>query len=240
MEWSSELSAVVICGLVGGAIHLDRTAAFQIMVSRPIVAGPLTGWLLGDVNLGLLVGILMELLWINYLPMGSFIPPNETFATIVASGTVCLYSSRTGTAAREVVMLGVLLTVPMAYAGRYLDILARRCNVLWTKRADQAASGKGRLGQIVTLHFMGLLTFYGIFSIAIMFFLILYAEAVTAIYPLLSPEVLNTLRLLYALFPMIGFAVLLTMHKEKKSLFLFFLLCLVFIGVKGTFGFIQG
>ena len=240
MEWSSEPSAIIICGLVGGAIHLDRTAAFQFMVSRPIVAGPLIGWLLGEVHVGLLVGILMELLWINYLPMGSFIPPNETFAAIVASGTVCLCSSRIGTTVREMVMFGVLLAVPMAYVGRYLDILVRRCNVILTKRADQAASGKGSIGRIVRLHFMGLLTFYGVFSIAIIFFLILYVEAVTAIYPVLSPGVLITLRLLYALFPMLGFAVLLTMHKEKKSLVLFFVLCLVFIGVKGTFGFTQG
>ena len=50
-------------------LGLDRTAALQIMISRPLVAGPLVGLLLGDALTGLTVGMLLELLWLCRMPV---------------------------------------------------------------------------------------------------------------------------------------------------------------------------
>lgn len=64
---------------------LDRTAFPQIMISRPIVVGPLTGWLLGNPSAGLQVGLLVELLWLGRLPVGAAIPPDDTQVTVGAT-----------------------------------------------------------------------------------------------------------------------------------------------------------
>ena len=43
----------LLCGL-------DRTAALQIMISRPIVAAPLAAWVLGEPLVGLQIGMMVE------------------------------------------------------------------------------------------------------------------------------------------------------------------------------------
>jgi mannose/fructose/N-acetylgalactosamine-specific phosphotransferase system component IIC len=56
--------------LLGGLLALDGTSVGQFMVSRPLVAGVLTGLLLGDPALGLLVGGIMEVYLISMFPVG--------------------------------------------------------------------------------------------------------------------------------------------------------------------------
>ena len=66
----------MVLGLTIGALvslicGLDRVAILQIMISRPIVAAPLTALLLGDPLIGLQIGVMVELLWLARLPVGA-------------------------------------------------------------------------------------------------------------------------------------------------------------------------
>ena len=56
--------------LLGGVLALDGTSVGQFMVSRPLVAGTVTGWVLGDPVLGLVVGGVIELYFIPVFPVG--------------------------------------------------------------------------------------------------------------------------------------------------------------------------
>jgi len=58
---------LLLGALVALLCGLDRVAVLQIMISRPLVAAPLTGMLLGQPLIGLQVGIMMELLWLCLL-----------------------------------------------------------------------------------------------------------------------------------------------------------------------------
>lgn len=70
--------------ILGGVLALDGTSVGQFMVSRPLAAGVLTGWLLGDVALGGAVGAILELyLLVSYPTGGSSFPEGST-ATVVA------------------------------------------------------------------------------------------------------------------------------------------------------------
>ncbi|MDZ7376332.1 MAG: PTS sugar transporter subunit IIC, partial [candidate division KSB1 bacterium] len=55
---------LLLVSFIGGIVAMDTAAAWQIMISQPVVACPLLGWLLGDVELGLTIGILLELPWL--------------------------------------------------------------------------------------------------------------------------------------------------------------------------------
>jgi len=55
----------------GTLVGLDLVSVPQIMIARPIVAGPIAGALLGDVRTGLEVGVLFELFQYDVLPMGA-------------------------------------------------------------------------------------------------------------------------------------------------------------------------
>jgi hypothetical protein len=59
-----------LLALLGGLLALDGTSVGQIMVSRPLVSGALTGWVVGDPAFGLLVGGILEVYFISMFPVG--------------------------------------------------------------------------------------------------------------------------------------------------------------------------
>ncbi|MFA6315791.1 MAG: PTS sugar transporter subunit IIC [Elusimicrobiota bacterium] len=81
-----------LAGLAAGtalvaAAELDSTLAFQVMVSRPIVLCPLLGAILGNPLMGAFVGLVVELLSHDKMPIGGLIPAN---ATVSAGGALLL------------------------------------------------------------------------------------------------------------------------------------------------------
>ena len=78
-----------IAVVLGTLICLDRVFV-QFMISRPIVAGPLIGLALGDPYTGLTAGALLELLWIDRIPVGPYVPPNDTFVAILTTAGAIL------------------------------------------------------------------------------------------------------------------------------------------------------
>jgi mannose/fructose/N-acetylgalactosamine-specific phosphotransferase system component IIC len=75
---------LVLVSLLGGVLALDGTAVGQFMVSRPLVAGALTGWLVGDPFMGLAVGAILEAYLLVSFPSGGARYPEGATATVVA------------------------------------------------------------------------------------------------------------------------------------------------------------
>ena len=70
--------------LLGAVAAVDGAALGQFMVSRPLVLGILSGWLVGDVNTGLLVGAVLELFFLPAVPVGGGRVPEPGPSTVVA------------------------------------------------------------------------------------------------------------------------------------------------------------
>jgi len=65
--------------LLGGLLALDGTSVGQFMLSRPLVAGGLVGWVLGDPALGFTIGAVLELyLLVSFPTGGSRFPEGAT------------------------------------------------------------------------------------------------------------------------------------------------------------------
>jgi len=151
------LLSIMLAAVVGGLIGLDRTALGQFMVSQPIVAGPLTGWVLGDPVAGLIIGGTLELIWVLDMPVGTFVPADSTVATVAATAIVVLGSG--GAADPSVVGFGLLLTVLMAPASRLADQLMRQRNAQIPELALSPA-GLPTEGRVAFWHIAGLLVFF--------------------------------------------------------------------------------
>lgn len=74
-----------LLGLIGGLVGVDATSFPQVMISRPIVAGTLAGWALGDPAAGALLGALHELFNLAVLPVGAARYPEPGTATVAAT-----------------------------------------------------------------------------------------------------------------------------------------------------------
>ncbi len=75
---------IALVSLLGGVLALDATSVGQFMVSRPLVAGTLTGWLVGEPVLGVTMGAILELYLVVSFPTGGSRFPEGATATVVA------------------------------------------------------------------------------------------------------------------------------------------------------------
>lgn len=138
-------------------VGLDRTAALQIMISRPLVAGPMVGVLLGDVMTGLTVGMLLELLWLSRMPVGVNILHDDTQ---VAVGATTLSIALTGTLGNGpgLIFCSLLVALPLGKIGQSVERMVRKRNQLLTFAAQRSLAS-GKLPSIGRLHLFGLVHF---------------------------------------------------------------------------------
>jgi mannose/fructose/N-acetylgalactosamine-specific phosphotransferase system component IIC len=74
-----------VLALLGGFVGLDSTSFPQVMISRPLVAGALTGLLLGRPAEGVLIGAILEIFDLAVLPIGAARYPESGTATVAAT-----------------------------------------------------------------------------------------------------------------------------------------------------------
>ena len=82
LAWTVGALPVLCAG--AALLELDGVRVGQCMLSRPIVAGPLLGLAAGSPWTGLSMGLLLELMTIDELPVGNVVPLNGTVATAAA------------------------------------------------------------------------------------------------------------------------------------------------------------
>ena len=148
----------LLAGLVAMLTGLDRVALVQVMISRPLVAAPLTGLVLGNPLLGLEVGMLLELLWLGRLPVGAAIPPDDTQVAVGATVLAFSMGQMLDLVGMPMVILAVLVAIPLGKFGQIFDRLARNVNDRLAV-AGLKALGNGNTNGLERRHLMGLISF---------------------------------------------------------------------------------
>lgn len=197
----------------GGIICLDRVV-LQAMFSRPIVAGPLIGWMLGDPYTGLIGGAFVELLWIDRLPFGAYVPPNDTFVAILVTAGSVLAGRVIGHVSRELIALSILLFVPFGVLGQRLENWIRRSNDRLSQEAVEDAKN-GNMRGIAGKHWAGLVK---MFLLSICFIFIALVPGVLFlenIFPLIPKTMINALTYSYFFIPLLGAGVALNTVKLR-------------------------
>jgi len=69
-----------ISSLFAGLLELDNVQAGQFLISRPALAGPLLGLLNGCPLEGAKIGLITELIYMDFIPIGGVVPPNGLVA----------------------------------------------------------------------------------------------------------------------------------------------------------------
>jgi PTS system mannose-specific IIC component len=120
------------------------------MMSRPLVAGTVAGWLLGDVHTGLRIGALFELFALDVLPVGAVRYPDYGPATIAAVALAAGSPWQLGLG------LSTAMGLVLALLGGWSLQLVRRLNARAIQRRA-AALAAGESGAIRRLQYGGLL-----------------------------------------------------------------------------------
>lgn len=75
---------VALLLLLGGWVAVDGTAFGQFMISRPLVAATLAGWICGDPLAGVEIGVVLEAFHLSVLPVGAARYPEGGPPAVVA------------------------------------------------------------------------------------------------------------------------------------------------------------
>ncbi len=138
-----EATDLLALAALGGLAGLDTVSLAQTMVSRPIVAGPLAGLLLGDASTGMLVGMLLEIISLNQLPIGAA-RYWDTGPAAVAAAAAAIWSP-SGIPASLVLAVGYGVLV--AWAGSWSMHLRRRFNEVLVGQEGGRPLSPGRLSR---------------------------------------------------------------------------------------------
>lgn len=145
-----------LVSFIGGIVAMDTAAAWQIMISQPVVACPLLGWLLGDVQLGLTIGILLELPWLINIPMGGVHGAEGNLGAVVAT-SLSIYLKAAGVNTENIVIIiSILYSLLISRIGMVMVDYMRQANLRLLHQADIAAQ-HGELGRITWLNMMGVI-----------------------------------------------------------------------------------
>lgn len=140
------LVAVLVWGIVAS---LDLVSGPQLLLSRPLVAGTVTGLFLGDPLAGLAVGAVLEMFALEVVPIGAIRYPDFSLAAVV--GTVAAVSRPLPL----VLGMGVGLGLVLAEGSRGLMDVVRRRNAS-AVQAETAALAAGDAGVVARLQYAGL------------------------------------------------------------------------------------
>ncbi len=194
----------VLISVMGGILGLDRVCV-QIMVSRPIVTAPLIGLVLGDLYTGLIVGALVELLWIDRLPVGTCLPPNDFLVSLLVVASSILAGQELGHKSRELVAFSTLIFIPFGYLGQRMDGFIIRSNGALAEGALQDAQA-GEIEGICRKHLTGLakvfLAYVAFISLALPGGVFL----IVSVFPLLPAASIRALTMTCLALPVLGAA----------------------------------
>jgi PTS system mannose-specific IID component len=184
------------------------------LLGRPLVLGPLVGWALGDLHLGIVMGGTLELIFMGNIKVGAAIPPDVITGGVL--GTAFAILSGKGAAVALALAIPISVLAEMLLSG--LFVFRSVFNKYFMAYAEE-----GNYRKIQRLHIlsgllkpvlMGLITFLA---------LELGSDAMKSFLDAMPPWVNAGLQVAGNMLPALGFALLMNLMFNKRVAPFFFL-----------------
>ena len=217
---------VILISLVGSMLCLDRVF-MQTMVCRPVIIAPVIGFILGNPYAGLIIGAMLELFWMERIPIGIYIPPNDSIVAVLAASTAILAGQALGSVTKELTALSILLAIPFGIIVKRMDVKIVESNNLLSDQALEAAKRLDirAIEKKIYLGMAKLFAFYILVLVALQFTLI---YLLIIIFPGLPSEIKSMLLMTYYFLPLLGIAVAINTIKLRGAIPVF---CGIFLVV---------
>ena len=217
---------IILASFCGGLLCLDRVF-IQAMISRPVIIAPIIGLLLHNPYAGLVIGAFVELFWINRIPIGTYIPPNDSITAVVATSTAVIVSQKLGGISPELIAFSILISIPCGILAKQMDILIIKSNDTLSDLALVDAKNNNIRG-IEQKDYLGLIKVFLFDVIYVLASLVIFIPSVIWLYPKLNATVISALSFTYYFLPLLGIAVAANMLKLQRAIPVF---CAIFLVV---------
>ncbi len=142
-----DAATLALLALVGGILALDATSAGQFMLSRPLVAGTVAGWVLGNPEQGLFLGALLELYLLVSFPVGGARFPEGATATVVT------VASAAGMVGAGAMTIAIAVGLIWGHLGGWTITELRRLN---GRLIVEPSGPSASLGRVTSSHLLAL------------------------------------------------------------------------------------
>ncbi len=207
---------VVWLSFLGALLALDQAMVGQFMISQPLIAGALIGALLGDLPAGLLVGAMLQLIWIGVLPVGAYIPSDHTISSGIATALTIMLMRQQGGALGACLIFALAVAIPAGWLSGKLDVVVRHFNSRLARQAEPWLNQYG-LRSIDAINLSGLITAFIRNFVIYLLWLGPLAILFGLVFGLLPLPVTRGLGLVFWVLPMLPLAILFDML-EKNSI----------------------
>ena len=155
---------IILASFCGGLLCLDRVF-IQAMISRPVIIAPIIGLILHNPYAGLVIGAFVELIWIDRIPIGTYIPPNNSITAVVATSTAVIAGQKMGGISRpELIALSILIAIPCGILAKQMDVMIIKSNNTLSDLA-LADAKKNNIREIERKNYLGLIKVF-LFDVA--------------------------------------------------------------------------
>lgn len=217
MEEMSGFIIFILC--IYTIIGVLDQISIQIGVYTPLFAAAFTGFLLGDIKSGLLIGATLQLATLGVATYGGATVPDYLSGAII--GTAYTIISGKG------VEYGIAIAVPIGLLLTQLDILGRMSNVIFQHKADKYAENGDYRG-VEICNILGIIPWTLSRLIPVSIGLIFGDTVITTINAFIPNWFMNGLKAAGALLPAMGIAILMR-YLPLKSYFPYFIIGFVAI-----------
>lgn len=220
----SLLTTILLISVFGGLMCLDRVL-IQAMISRPIIVAPVIGLALGAPYAGLMIGAVLELFWIDRVPIGIYIPPNDSIAAVLAVSMAAQAGQRSGAVGPELIALSILLAIPCGLLVKKIDVKIIESN---DRLSDQALED----AKTVDLRAIEFKVYAGLAKVFLVYTAFLFLSQMMLIplliwgFPKLPAAAGSMLWMTYYFLPLLGIAVAIHTIKMRGAIPVF---CVVFL-----------
>ena len=210
---------IIFSTFIGTLLCLDRIA-LQSMVSRPLVTATIIGFALGELYAALVIGSMLELLWIDKQPIGNKVLPNDTVVAVLAITVYALAVKSIATAQNELIVFTLLFFIPVGILTQKIDSRLIDKN---TEKAETLIEevAQGNSAAVSYVHLSAIARYFATYSLLLFFFLLVGYLLVPFTFPFAMGFAGKALRYCFYLMPLLGAAVALKAIRHKKALVLF-------------------
>jgi len=219
---------IFILAVIGGFLSLDATAVGQTLISQPLLAGPIIGLILGDVQTGLLVGTLLQLIWISKLPVGGANPSLGTaLLGIFTAGIVIIYQGRN--IQPGLLPVAIFLGTVVGFSAQKGEAVLNRFDdylIHWVERLIN----QNRIWGIEVINWLSLIIIFTFSFLLILISTFLGLKLCSMFFSMVNPQMIRGLILAEKMLPILGLAVVFNLFSKKKNVPLFLIAVLIALG----------
>ena len=207
---------LLAAAFLGALLELDEYFVGMMLLSQPVIAGGLAGFLCGDPAAGIMMGGIVQLIWLMP-PVGAYVPPSPS-AIAFSAVFMGVMTSRVQPQDEKqaVLMFALIVGASFGYFTGQMDVWNRKLNTRIMRAFEKKIEERGaRYAYLVQALAVLAKYFRDVAGYIIIFFLA--TPLVMKIYDTLPDQIVKGLRIAFWAAPMIGFAVLFDMFRTKQG-----------------------